>query len=386
MSLLILFSIVLIAILFGLLLLRGKNEPPADKLKGRDEFYLKAVRIIDSLQSGEKDGVENLLASIMEEDSEKKEIYVIFGNVLREKGYIAEAIKVHKSVLHRPNLQDTFRGWALASLAEDFRLAGMLERAVRTYRDAFNLNPGDVGLLKKYAHLCKQVGDYDKLLSLMDVMAKTKVLNDEKYRMEVAFIYNELGEQSLASGEWAKAETNLRKALKLNAKVYPAYLNLAKLALEKREKPVVAQTYLEELFRKVPDKAFLGMELYLRISPSEFEELCHSLLNRNTEDWRTRLHLARYYIQQDRPDAAFPELIAAMKSMPHALLVHQEIWKFLILYPERRNDLKEYALQTDRIMVFNAPFMCVDCRYKSSEFLWKCPSCFGWNTFVESKI
>ena len=384
MPIVILFAVVLIGILIGLLF-REKSTRQTD-IHDSGSFYMKSVRLIDSLQSDERAGVENLLASIMEEDSEKKEIYVIFGNVLREKGYIAEAIKIHKSVLHRPNLQNSFKGWALASLAEDFRLAGMLERAVRTYLDAFNLNPGDTGLLKRYAHLCKQVADYDKLLSLMDVMAKGKVLNDEKYRMEVAFIYNELGEQALKGGEFVKAETNFKKALKLNSKVYPAYLNLAKLAVEKGEKIGAAQKQLEELFRQVPDKAFLGMELYLQISPHQFEELCHSLLNRNAEDWRTRLHLSRYYVQQDRPDVAFPELVEAMKSMPHVLLIHQEIWKFLMLYPERQDDLKEYAIQTDKIMVFNAPFMCVDCRYKSSEFLWKCPSCFGWNTFVESKI
>ncbi len=384
MSIVIFFAVVLIGILIGLLLY-GKGDRKTDN-HDSSSFYLKSVRLIDSLQSGEKDGVENLLASIMEEDSEKKEIYVIFGNVLREKGYIAEAIKVHKSVLHRPGLPNEFKGWALGSLAEDFRLAGMLDRAVRTYQDAFNLNPGHTGLLKRYAHLCKQVGDYDKLLSLMNVMAKGKILNDEKYRMEVAFIYNELGEQALRGGEFVKAESNFKKALKLNSGVYPAYLNLAKLALEKREKRGVAQKHLEELFRQVPDKAFLGMELYLQISPQQFEELCHSLLNRNAEDWRTRLHLSHYYAQQDRPDSAFPELIEAMKSMPHVLLIHQEIWKFLMLYPDRRKDLKEYAIQTDKIMVFNAPFMCVSCRYKSSEFLWKCPSCFGWNTFVESKI
>jgi len=384
MPIVLIFSVVLIGILIGFLL-RGKSEEQSDH-QDSNTFYMKTVRLIDSLQSGEREGVENLLASIMQEDSEKKEIYVIFGNVLREKGYIAEAIRVHKSVLHRPGLPDQFKGWALSSLAEDFRLAGMLERAVRTYRDAFNLNPGDTGLLKRYAHLCKQVGDYEKLLSLMDVMAKSAILNDDKYRMEVAFIYNELGEQALKDGEFAKSETNFKKALKLNAKVYPSYLNLAKLMIKRGEKIAMAQKHLEELFRQVPDKAFLGMELYLQISPHEFEELCHSLLNRNPDDWRTRLHLSRYYVTQDRPDSAFPELIEAMKSMPHVLLVHQEIWKFLMLYPKRRDDLKEYAIQTDKIMVFNAPFMCVECRYKSSEFLWKCPSCFGWNTFVESKI
>jgi len=384
MPIVIIFAVVLTGILIGLLL-RGKTKDQTDNHDSAS-FYMKAVRLIDLLQSGERAGVENLLASIMEEDSEKKEIYIIFGNVLREKGYIAEAIKVHKSVLHRPGLPDKFKGWALGSLAEDFRLAGMLERAVRTYRDAFNLNPGDTGLLKRYAHLCKQIGDYEKLLSLMDVMAKIKAPNDDNYRMQIAFIYNELGEQALKEGEFVKSETNFRKALKLNAKVYPAYLNLAKLVVKRGKKISAAQKHLEELFRQVPDKAYLGMELYLQISPQEFEELCHSLLNRNAEDWRTRLHLSRYYVQQDRPDSAFPELIEAMKSMPHVLLIHQEIWKFLMLYPERRDDLKEYAIQTDKIMVFNAPFMCVECRYKSSEFLWKCPSCFGWNTFVESKI
>ncbi len=384
MSLIILFFIILIVMLM-VFLFWGKNRSGENNNES-ESFYTQAVKLIDFLQSGENTGVENILASIMEADSEKKEIYVIFGNVLREKGYIAEAIKVHKSVLHRPNLENKFKGWALSSLAEDFRLAGMLERAVRTYRDAFNLNPGDPGLLRRYAHLCKQVGDYEKLLSLMDVMAKGKILNEEKYRMEVAFIYNELGEQAAKEGEFSKAETNFKKALKLNAKVYPAYLNLAKLSVEKGDKIELAQKHLEELFRQVPEKAFLGMNLYLQISPGQFEELCHSLLNRNADDWRTRLHLARYYVQQDRPDAAFPELIEAMKSMPHVLLIHQEIWKFLMQYPKKQEYLKEYAVQTDKIMVFNAPFMCVDCRYKSSEFLWKCPSCFGWNTFVESKI
>ncbi len=104
-------------------------------------------------------------------------------------------------------------------------------------------------------------------------MAKGKVLNDEKYRMEVAFIYNELGEQALKGGEFVKAETNFKKALKLNSKVYPAYLNLAKLAVEKGEKISAAQKQLEELFRQVPDKAFLGMELYLQISPHPKKEI-----------------------------------------------------------------------------------------------------------------
>lgn len=351
----------------------------------KDAFYRASVSVIDGMQSGYWDGIEKTLAQIMEDDSEKKEIYVIFGNVLREKGFISEAIKVHKSVLHRPNLPDKFKGWALASLAEDFRMSGMLDRALRTYSDAFNLNPTNQATLQRYVHLCKQVGDYEKLLSLMDVLSNAGLVDEDRYRMEVAFIYNELGEAQVREENVAEAERLFAKALQLNSKTYPAYLNLARLHID-RNNEKKALSFLQKLFHTVPEKAFLGLPLYLELEPGDFEEMCGSMLQKTPDDWRTRLHLARFLTEKGEVRAAFDAFMDAVRSASHVLLIHQEIWKFLLRVPQKEELLREYARVSDQTMVFNAPFMCVECRYKSSEFLWKCPSCFGWNTFVESKI
>ncbi len=351
----------------------------------KDAFYRASVSVIDGMQSGYWDGIEKTLAQIMEDDSEKKEIYVIFGNVLREKGFISEAIKVHKSVLHRPNLPDKFKGWALASLAEDFRMSGMLDRALRTYSDAFNLNPTNQATLQRYVHLCKQVGDYEKLLSLMDVLSNAGLVDEDRYRMEVAFIYNELGEAQVREENVAEAERLFAKALQLNSKTYPAYLNLARLHID-RNNEKKALSFLQKLFHTVPEKAFLGLPMYLELEPGDFEEMCGSMLQKTPDDWRTRLHLARFLTEKGEVRAAFDAFMDAVRSASHVLLIHQEIWKFLLRVPQKEELLREYARVSDQTMVFNAPFMCVECRYKSSEFLWKCPSCFGWNTFVESKI
>lgn len=360
----------------------------ADDGKGKgnkDAYYRASVSVIDGMQSGYCDGIEKTLAQVMEEDSEKKEIYVIFGNVLREKGFISEAIKVHKSVLHRPNLPDKFKGWALASLAEDFRMSGMLDRALRTYSDAFNLNPTNQASLQRYVHLCKQVGDYDKLLSLMDVLSNAGLVDEARYRMEVAFIYNELGEEQVRKENLAEAERLFAKALQLNSKTYPSYLNLARIHIEKNNDKK-ALGFLQKLFHTVPEKTFLGLPMYLELEPGDFEEMCGSMLQKTPDDWRTRLHLAKFLTEKGEVRAAFDAFMEAVRSASHVLLIHQEIWKFLLRVPQKEELLREYARVSDQTMVFNAPFMCVECRYKSSEFLWKCPSCFGWNTFVESKI
>lgn len=375
--------VLLVLIVFWLLF---KTADERDNRATEDAFYRDAVQVINRLQCGSDAGVEKLLAEIMEADSEKRDIYVIFGNVLREKGFIGEAIKVHKSVLHRPNLPDTFKGWALSSLAEDFRMSGMLDRAVRTYNDAFNLNPSDNIALQRYAHLCKQVGDYTKLLSLMEVMASNGILDDNRYRMEVAFIYNEQGELFLREANKQEALRLFNKALQLNSRVYPAYMNLVRLTWEDDRNKRKCLEILHKLFERVPEKAFIGLTLYREIAPEDFEERCSALLARNGEDWRTRLQYARFLADEERNADAFEQFMEAVKVAPHVLLIHQEVWKFLLKIPDRQQYLLQYAKVSDQTMVFNAPFMCVECRYKSSEFLWKCPSCFGWNTFVESKI
>ena len=375
--------VILVLVVFWLLF---QSAESSSSREGKDSFYRNAVKVIDGLQSGYGHGVESSLAEIMEADSEKKEIYVVFGNVLREKGFISEAIKVHKAVLHRPNLPDGFKGWALASLAEDFRMAGMLDRAIRTYSDAFNLNPSDRTSLQRYAHLCKQVGDYEKLLSLMDVLSNAELMDEERYRMEVAFIYNEQGEALMRDGKYPDAERKFTKAIQLNSKTYPAYLNLVQLNLDHRNNQKKALDYLQKLFHTIPEKAFLGLPVYRELEPDDFEEMCGSLLQKWPDDWRTRLHLARFLSDRGDTRAAFDSFMEAVRSASHVLLIHQEIWKFLLKVPEKEELLREYARISDQTMVFNAPFMCVECRYKSSEFLWKCPSCFGWNTFVESKI
>ena len=79
-------------------------------------------------------------------------------------------------------------------------------------------------------------------------------------------------------------------------------------------------------------------------------------------------------------------LFAALVQNPHALRIHQAIWRALgqLQYPSSLVD--RYRELTEHAVFYLDPHVCMRCRYRSTELLWQCPHCHDWNTFVEERI
>ncbi len=71
---------------------------------------------------------------------------------------------------------------------------------------------------------------------------------------------------------------------------------------------------------------------------------------------------------------------------PHALSIHQAIWRALgqLHHPQALVD--RYGEVTQHAVFYLDPHVCTRCRYRSTELLWQCPHCHDWNTFVEERI
>ena len=79
-------------------------------------------------------------------------------------------------------------------------------------------------------------------------------------------------------------------------------------------------------------------------------------------------------------------LLDALVHHPHTLRIHQAIWEALSLlrYPTALVD--RYRTLTAQAVFFLDPHLCMRCRYRSTELLWQCPHCHGWNTFAEERM
>ena len=103
-------------------------------------------------------------------------------------------------------------------------------------------------------------------------------------------------------------------------------------------------------------------------------------------DWRARLALARHFLRGDRPEDALQMVLASLTINPHALLVHQAAWDILLALNLDKPSVERYVTHSRDAVFYRDPHICLRCRYRSKELLWRCPHCHEWNSFVEDRL
>ena len=152
-----------------------------------------------------------------------------------------------------------------------------------------------------------------------------------------------------------------------------------------------ADAIWQKLIDVAPDRAYLAFDrleaLAIRMdSPERFTRLCKRLIDDNPQDWRARLALSRHLAASGRPRDALDLLFAALVQNPHALGIHQAIWRALGQLRHEPMLVDRYSELTRHAVFYLDPHVCLRCRYRSTELLWQCPHCHDWNTFVEERI
>ena len=170
----------------------------------------------------------------------------------------------------------------------------------------------------------------------------------------------------------------------------PAYLNLGDVRVA-QGKDQDAATVWEKLIEVAPDRAYLAFDrleaLAVRTgSPERFTRVCRRLIDENPQDWRARLALSRHLAASGRAHDALDLQFAALVQNPHALSIHQAIWRALAQLQYPASLVSRYSELTRHAVFYLDPHVCMRCRYRSTELLWQCPHCHDWNTFVEERI
>src|SRR5207302_5414871 len=113
----------------------------------------------------------------------------------------------------------------------------------------------------------------------------------------------------------------------------PAYLNLGDVRVAQGQDKE-ADAIWAKLIEVAPDRAYLAFDrleaLAIRTgNPDRFPRLCRRLIDENPQDWRARLALSRHLAASDQPREALDLLFSALVQNPHALSIHQAIWRAL---------------------------------------------------------
>jgi lipopolysaccharide biosynthesis regulator YciM len=324
-------------------------------------------------------------------DADGLEVPMILGNLYREKGQVGKAITVHQSLLQRTKLTRIEHAYVLLCLGLDYKRGGFVDRALEAFTEVLRLDPKNEYALVNLQKLHEEQHQWSEAYDTRQRLTKLAAIDSRPQSQAIlAFLENEIGLEAMRRKDYAEAARRFQGAIDLDARAVPAYLNLGDVRLAQGNEGDAAGIW-ETLVRVAPDRAYLAFDrldaLAVRTGrPERFTTLCRKLIEGNPQDWRARLALSRHLIAAGGAAEALELLFAALVQNPHALSIHQAIWRALGQLRHPTTVVDRYSELTQHAVFYLDPHVCMRCRYRSTELLWQCPHCHDWNTFVEERI
>jgi lipopolysaccharide assembly protein B len=324
-------------------------------------------------------------------DADALEVHMILGNLYREKGQVGKAITVHQQLLQRPNLAKLEHAYVLLCLGLDYKHGGFVDRAREAFNEVLRLDADNEYALVNLQKLQEEQHQWSEAYDTRQRLSKlTDVEQGPQNQAILAFLENEIGLEAMRRKDYAEAIRRFQGAIDLDARAVPAYLNLGDVRVAQHNDKE-ADAIWQKLVDVAPDRAYLAFDrleaLAVRTgSPERFTRLCQRLIDDTPQDWRARLALSRHLAASGRPRDALELLFAALVQNPHALGIHQAIWRALGQLRHEPGLVDRYSELTRHAIFYLDPHICLRCRYRSTELLWQCPHCHDWNTFVEERI
>ncbi len=199
------------------------------------------------LTAGQFELAVSELTKVSREDPAAPEVMLVLGNLLRETGQVERAIQVHQKLLARGDLTRAEQIHARACLGMDFRKAGFLDRADETFTEVLNLDPKNVHALTGMLKLHEEQRQWRDAYELQTRLSRLRRTDDS---VVLGFLQAKLGEEAVRAGQLEAAEKAFKTALSLDARVFPAHLGLADLALP--QAPARACQLLEAAIQAAP--------------------------------------------------------------------------------------------------------------------------------------
>ena len=346
---------------------------------------------LNFLVSGQIDLAIDELTKAAGLDADALEIHMILGNLYREKGQVGRAINVHQALLQRPRLTRLEHAHVLLCLGLDFRSGGFVDRAHEAFKEVLRLDPGNRYALMNLQKLHEEQQQWQEAYQLQQqVAALDPAADPTRANGVLAFLENAIGVDAMRAGNASEAALRFQAAIELDPHAVPAYLNLGDVRLAQGDAAQATATW-ERAIDVSPDRAYLAFNRLqatypLVQAPERFAEVCRGLIAASPQDWRARLALARHLADKHEAADAFELLLQALSHNPHALVIHQTMWAVLSSLGCPPELIDRYLTLTRDAIFYLDPHICTRCRYRSTEFLWQCPHCHEWNSFVEERI
>jgi len=378
------YILLLIAVVCGWLMGRISSRNRRRKRRGNDLFNDYFVGL-NYLLNDEPDEAIDTFIQALELNNETVETHLALGALLRRRGKVDKAIKVHQALLARPGLDSEFADSARLQLAIDYISAGLLDRAERLLNEILSEDsPAKWDALRHLVTIYQTEKEWEDAISCCSrILTNSSFKRDAEIRIAAANYCCELAEQFLGQEQINKAKEQAKRAFTFDRKSVRAALLLAKIEqLFGNYKAAIKE--LVRIRKNNPEFTGLVVEqlhsCFQKMGAlAEYEKLLSDMHSQSAED-SVLLALALYKKQHVSSEAAlqFLQQHAVRSTSVPAIL---EILRLQLEQAEpaieaNLNQLQQLIVQLQQR---KSSYQCHHCGFETRSLYWLCPGCQKWD-------
>ena len=376
-----------LAVAAGWVLGRGGNSRDATEQEAPPaQYYLGLNFLLD----GEQESALKAFSEALAVNADTFETHITFGNLLRKRGEVDNAIKIHQSLLSRENLPDIQKHQAHVELARDFIAAGLMDRAEQLLEDLQELSTEHKQESRTLLiDVFEAQRDWSKAKGLLREKIDSETLSgSERAKLEKtgAHYCCEEAEDALAGGDLDLADALVKEAFSWSDNtIWPS--TIAATVESKRGHPRAA---LDRLLAAVELDPSFVIELWSDISDYA-----------DAVDARSELLVFLQRIAEGSRDPALrvlliDELVASGDIELASKLVTQGVEQtpstpLLSRYAaihEKKFATDEWRMVAEAATAVSgkqSAYRCGVCGFHGPSFYWRCPGCKQWETLDRVK-
>lgn len=367
-------TLLAVALLAAVAVFWKNREEYSDSLvdeKLEDNRIAPLLKGINYLLSDQPDQALQEMVQVARIRSESAEVYMALGEMFRAQGEYGRAVRIHQNLLARPEVSQALSFQAYVSLGRDFQAGGLLDRALRHYAKALEIQTDHLESLQACLRIREQSHEWDKAEWLV---SRLEQIQDVSYHEHRAYLKAEMAADAYEKGDIALCHTLIDEALALSMACTHAHL-------------LRIQTHID---KKAFEAALSQASLFLKFVKKEHNALLPSVLMSDELFYNTYAEaflLEAWGIRHDiELGIAWIENITKLKSADEGKALRERLnLKDVSLRHELRllaMDKVESNLveQTKYWRLTMKLFACKKCGVQVHDMRYQCPKCNLWGT------
>lgn len=331
------------------------------------------------LEDGQSD-IDDVFTGASGRDRDTADTHLALGRLFRRRGEMERALRLHQSLLERPELGRRIHADAHFELACDYESAGLLDRSEAEFKNVLASGYRIEDAYERLLRLHERERDWARAITV----ANEATAADRRSRHSlIAHYHCELAAEALQAGERAQARSRLNQALSASPDSARAGMMLGDLALDENDAAEAVRRYAA-LEAKRPEFGPIIVERRVRAlrahaDPALLRDWLEQV--RGQRNAYSVIRVARSVLEElegaDAAEQFFKRQILARPSLRGLRDWAQD--QLQISRAEEREKVQVICAMLDGVVEEQPDFICSDCGFHGDTLHWRCPSCGHWD-------